>query len=70
MNIKSTTYPDQVLEQNEWMETFKVSSQVPKYDGIERARQMMAMWGRPLAEERSKETILDRLIRWFSGDII
>lgn len=70
MNIKSTTYPDQVLEQNEWMKTFKVSSQVPKYDGVERAREMMSMWGRPLAEERSRETILDRLIRWLSGGII
>jgi len=41
MNIRSTAYPETKLEQNEWMEQYRVSSRVPKYDGIERARKMM-----------------------------
>lgn len=41
MNIRSTVYPETKLELNEWMEQYRVSSQVPKYDGIERAAKMM-----------------------------
>ena len=44
MNIKSTIYPEQVLTQDEWMNEFKVSSQVPKYDGRDRARAIMEQW--------------------------
>lgn len=57
MNIQSTVYPNQVLDQNEWMKEFKVSSQVPKYDGVERARKMMAEW-----EENKTESLFKRII--------
>lgn len=41
MNIKSTTYPPVQLSEQEWMDEFRVSTLVPKYDGIDRAREMM-----------------------------
>ncbi len=41
MKIRSTVYPETKLEQNEWMKTYRVSSRVPKYDGVERAAKMM-----------------------------
>lgn len=41
MKIRSTVYPETKLEQNEWMKTYRVSSRVPKYDGVERAVKMM-----------------------------
>lgn len=44
MNISKTTYPPETLSQNDWMKEFKVSSKVNKYDGIDRARAMMAQW--------------------------
>lgn len=41
MKIRSTVYPETKLEQNEWMEHYRVSSRVPKYDGVARAGKMM-----------------------------
>lgn len=41
MKIRSTVYPETKLEQNEWMKAYRVSSRVPKYDGVERAGKMM-----------------------------
>jgi len=41
MRVKSTVYPPTRLDQNEWMEYYRVSSRVPKYDGLCRARNMM-----------------------------
>ena len=44
LKIASTTEPPTRPSQNDWMKEFKVSSQVNKYDGIDRARAMMAQW--------------------------
>jgi|688.fasta_scaffold829015_2 hypothetical protein len=44
MNISKTTYPTKSISQNDWMKEFRVSSQVNKYDGVDRARAMMAQW--------------------------
>ena len=45
MNISHTVYPDQVLDQNEWMKTFRVASQVERYqDGRLRAINIMDEW--------------------------
>ena len=57
MKIKSTVYPDKPLSQNEWMEEFKVSSAVNKYEGRDRARQMMNQWIREGNEGGFKEVI-------------
>ena len=53
LKIKSTVYPDSPLSENEWMETFKVSSQVPRYDGVDRAKAIMRQW----EEDRVSTTI-------------
>lgn len=41
MKIRSTVYPLIRLEQNEWMKQYRVATRVPKYDGVERAAEMM-----------------------------
>ena len=44
LKIRSTVYPEHPLTENEWMETYRVSTQVPRYDGIDRAREIMKQW--------------------------
>jgi len=60
MKIQSTVYPDTTLDQNEWMKAFKVSTQVPKYDGLNRARKMMNEWEENKVE--SFTTLFKRII--------
>lgn len=60
MKIQSTVYPDTTLDQNEWMKSFKVSTQVPKYDGLNRARKMMNEWEENKVE--SFATLFKRII--------
>jgi hypothetical protein len=53
MKISHTIYPDQPLTQNEWMEQFRVASQVTKYgEGLNRAREMMRDWNVVRSEEQ------------------
>lgn len=68
MNIAKTVYPDQKLSENEWMETFKVSTQVAKYDGLERAKQMMKSYNKSLLKPEPKDSFLKALTRLFSLD--
>ena len=44
MKIQSTVYPQKPLSEAEWLKEFKVGTNVPKYDGIDRARMMMNQW--------------------------
>ena len=45
MNISHTVYPDQVLDQNEWMKTFRVATLVDRHqEGRTRAINMMDEW--------------------------
>jgi len=57
MNIKSTVYPPTTLTQNEWMQEFKISTQVPKYDGQARAKAIMEQWQEGETESIFKRTI-------------
>lgn len=68
MNISKTVYPDQKLSENEWMKAYKVSTQVTKYDGLERAKQIMRTWNQPLLRPKPKRNFLQKLTRLFSVD--
>jgi len=68
MNISKTVYPDQTLSENEWMKAYKVSTQVPKYDGLERAKQIMKTWNQPLLRPEPKRNLLQKLTSLFSVD--
>ena len=57
MNISHTVLPPVQLSEQEWMDTFKVSSQVPKYDGVVRASEMMNQW-----QEGKTESIWKKVI--------
>lgn len=53
MNISHTVHPDQPLTQNEWMQQFRVASQVTKHeDGLSRAREMMRDWNMVRSDEQ------------------
>lgn len=57
MKIKSTVYPDKPLNENEWMKAYKIGTNVPKYDGIDRARMIMEQWRREGNGEGFREVI-------------
>ena len=57
MKIAYTIYPTTSLTQDEWMQEFKVSSQVPKYDGLDRAKEIMEQWQKEDTSSIFRKTI-------------
>lgn len=57
MNISHTVLPPVQMSEQEWMDAFKVSSQVAKYDGQARARHIMEQW-----QEGKTESIWKKVI--------
>lgn len=53
LKISSSVYPDNPLTEQEWFDTYRVSTRVPKYDGVDRAKAIMQQW----EEERVTESI-------------
>jgi hypothetical protein len=61
MKIQSTYYPSKPLTQDEWMKRYNVSSQVPKYDGQERAKEIMEQWHNPNQTESIWKKVINKL---------